>query len=364
MTGYTLNELKISGRGLILAEGFFGTSTGKTANGLVRYSRVLKIVGVIDSQHAGKDAGTVLDGKCANIPIFSRIEEAIHLNPDWLIIGVASIGGRLPSAFRPIVISAIKSGINILSGLHEWLAMDPELKPLAEKHGVRIVDIRRPRPLHEMNQYSALAEKIGCARIPVLGTDGSIGKRTTALILYHALRSLGVKVEFVATGQTGLLQGAEYGVPLDSILGDYMVGELESEIFRAWKEKTPEVILVEGQGSISHPAYVCGSRAIICALKPTGIILQHAPGRKVRNFGKGKIDIPMPKVEKEIELLEIYSGAKTIAITINHENMTPDDVKMYKKWTREELGIPSWDVLVEGGEELALLIKDVCKKMN
>lgn len=362
MAGYTLKQLGISGTAVILSEGFFGTSTGKTGNGLIRVSKVLKIVGVIDSRFTGKDAGEALDGSRMGIPIFGSVQESFKLKPDWLIVGVASIGGLLPPAFRPMVIDAIRSGVSILSGLHEKLSEDEELMALAKQYGARIVDLRKPRPLHEMCQYSALAEKIDCARIPILGTDGSIGKRTTGLILYGSLKSIGVDVEFVTTGQTGLLQGAEYGIPLDSIVGDYMVGELEAEIFRAWQDKHPQVIIVEGQGSISHPAYVCGSRAIVCASKPTHIIVQHAPGRKVRNFGKGTVNIPMPKVQKEIELLKMYSGVDTLAIAINHENMTREEVEEYEGWTRRELGLPSWDVLVEGGDALARLVKERCMK--
>lgn len=360
MAGYTLRQLGISGSAVILSEGFFGTSTGKTGNGLVRVSKALKIIGVIDSNHAGKDAGEVLDGKRNGIPIFGSVQESLGAKPDWLIVGVASIGGRLPPTFRPMVIDAIRSGVGILSGLHEKLSEDEEFTTHAKQYGARIVDLRKPRPLHEMYQYSALAEKIDCARIPILGTDGSIGKRTTGLILYGSLKSIGVGVEFITTGQTGLLQGAEYGIPLDSILGDYMVGELEAEIFRAWQERHPQVIIVEGQGSISHPAYVCGSRAIVCASKPTHIVVQHAPGRKVRNFGKGNVNIPMPKVQREIELLKMYSDADTLAITINHENMTRTEVEEYEAWTRRELEIPSWDVLAEGGDGLARLVRERC----
>lgn len=362
MAGYTLKQLGISGSAIILAEGYFATFTGKTANGLVRLSRVLKIVGVIDSKNAGKDSGEMLDGKRNGIPIFGSLEESLSARPDWLIIGVASIGGRLPAWFRPAVKQAIQAGVNILSGLHEKLSEDKEFTSIAKKKDVRIIDLRKPRSLYEMSQYSALAEKIDCARIPILGTDGSVGKRTTGWLLYGAMSRRGMKAEFVATGQTGLLQGADYGVPLDSLLGDYMVGELEAEIYRAWQEKQPEVIIVEGQGAISHPAYVCGTRAIICASKPTAMVVQHAPGRKVRNFGKDSLGLPMPKIENEIQVLKIYSGSDIIAITINHEGMSEKEVDHYKAWTRRELGLPSWDVLRDGADELALLIKEKCVK--
>src|SRR5207247_406081 len=176
-------------RAVILCDGYFGQNTGKTANGLVRYSKRYTIVGVIDHTKAGRDAGEVLDGKANGIPIVADLKEAIERGePDTLIVGVATFGGYIPQEYRPILREAIE--------------------------------------------------------------------------------------------QTGLIQGSTYGVPLDAIKGDFMVGELESDIVRAYEETKPKAIIVEGQGSISHPAYVCGTRAIINAAMPSGIVMMHAPARK------------------------------------------------------------------------------------
>ncbi|MEM4161293.1 MAG: DUF1611 domain-containing protein [Thermoplasmata archaeon] len=344
---------------VVYCEGKFGTYTGKTANGLVRVSRRFKIRGVIDSTKAGRDAGEVLDGRPEGIPIYSTLEEALVTNPDvkYFIIGVATIGGLLPPEYREVVKNAIQQGLNIVSGLHEYLSEDPELASLAAQHGVKLIDVRKPRPLKEMHQFRNLSKNLGCLRIPVLGTDGSIGKRTTALIVTDALNSAGIKAVFVATGQTGLMQGSEYGVPLDSIKGDYMVGELEAEIVRAWEEKKPDVIIVEGQGSISHPAYVCGTRAIIMASQPTGIICQHAPKREYRNFGKDSLKLPMPDLRKEIAMLEMFSDSKVFAITINHENMTKDEIEEYVKIYERDFCLPCCDVLVHGAAKIVEAIK-------
>ncbi|MGB9636531.1 MAG: DUF1611 domain-containing protein, partial [Thermoplasmata archaeon] len=233
---------------IVYCEGKFGTYTGKTANGLVRYSKRFKICGVIDSRNAGKDAGEVLDGVKKGIPIYPSLESALAdtENVKYFIIGVATIGGLLPPEYREVVKKAIEHKLNIVSGLHEYLSEDKELTALAEKYGINLIDVRKPKPLKEMHQFRNLSKTLQCLRIPVLGTDGSIGKRTTALILTDALNASGIKTVFVATGQTGLMQGSEYGVPLDSIKGDYMVGELEAEIVRAYNEKKPDVIVVEG----------------------------------------------------------------------------------------------------------------------
>jgi uncharacterized NAD-dependent epimerase/dehydratase family protein len=156
----------------------------------------------------------------------------------------------------------------------------------------------------------------------------------------------------VATGQTGLLQGSPYGVPLDSIKGDFMVGELESEIARAFDETRPRVLVVEGQGSVSHPAYVCGTRAIIMASMPSAILMMHAPARRTRTFRRDVVAWPMPTPEEEIEWLEFYAriagGGKVIGIGINHENMTRDQVEQTVRDYEAKYGMPTADPLWHG----------------
>ncbi len=347
-------------RALVLCEGAFGKSLGKTANGLVRRSRRYAIVGVLDSTQAGRDAGEVLDGRPAGIPIFASLKDALSRlpeRPEVLIVGVATFGGYIPKDFRPVIREAIEAGLSVAAGLHEFLADDPEFAALAGRKGVRLIDVRKPRPLRELEQFADRSRHLPCLRIPVLGTDGSIGKRTTALLLTDALLAAGVPTEFVATGQTGLLQGARYGVPIDSIGGDFMVGELEAQIVKAYEENRPKVIVVEGQGSISHPAYVCGTRAILMASMPSGIVLQHAPGRTTRNFRRDVVAWPMPAVEKEIAMLEMFSDSKVIAITINHENLTPDDVHRFEREYEATYKLPTCDVLLDGCDKLVTRIK-------
>lgn len=340
-------------RAVILCDGYFGQSTGKTANGLVRYSKRYAIVGVIDRTKAGGDAGEVLDGRPNGIPIVADLKEALARGtPQTLIIGVATFGGYIPQEYRPAIREAIEQGLNVVAGLHEYLSEDPEFAKLAEAHGVRLVDARKPRPIRESKQFSDLSRKLPCLRIPVLGTDGAIGKRTTALLLTDALTAGGIRATFVATGQTGLIQGSQYGVPLDAIKGDFMVGELESEVVRAYEETKPKVIVVEGQGSISHPAYVCGTRSIIMASMPSGILTMHAPARKTRSFRRDVMAWPMPTLEEEIEWLEFYTriagNGKVFGIGINHENMTRDEVEETVRTCEATHGLPTADPLWHG----------------
>src|SRR2546427_5802635 len=349
-------------RAVILCDGYFGQNTGKTANGLVRYSKRYEIVGVIDRTKAGRDAGEVLDGKPNGIPIVANLREAIdRLAPQTLIVGVATFGGYIPQEYRPILREAIENGLNIVAGLHEYLSEDSEFATLAEAHGVRLVECRKPRPIRESKQFSDLARKLPCLRIPVLGTDGAIGKRTPALLLTDALNAAGVPAAFVATGQTGLLQGSAYGVPLDSIKADFMVGELESEVVRAYDETRARVIVVEGQGSISHPAYVCGTRAIIMASMPSAMLMMHAPARKTRSFRRDVVAWPMPSVDEEIEWLQFYTrrigGGKVVGIGINHENMTREEVEAVVGAYEQKYGIPAADPLWHGCEKFVAAIQ-------
>ena len=347
---------------LILCDGYLGKSMGKTANGLVRYSKRFEIVGVIDSTKAGLDAGEVLnEGKCG-IPVFSSFDESLQKLselPLWLIIGVASIGGYLPKEFRPTIKKAIENRINIICGLHEFLSEDEEYSKLSRKYDVKIIDIRREQKIDKMHQFMNRCETIPAIRIPILGTDSAIGKRTTAIILSDAFNCAGIKTVFVATGQTGLLQGSKYGVPLDAIQGDYIVGELENAIVEAYTQEKPALIIIEGQGSISHPAYVCGTRAIINASRPSGIIIQHAPARKIRNYKKDVLHIPMPDLQKEIQMLELFSNSKVVAITINHENMRDDDITIAENEYEKKFNLPTVDVLKNGCGKLISHIKHI-----
>jgi len=353
---------------LVLCEGSFNRAGGKTAAGLVRHSLRFKILGILDSTMSGEDAGQVLDGKKNGIPIYSSVTDALsrlRKRPDYLIVGVATVGGFLPKSFRPALREAIKNKISIISGLHQWLAQDPELAALAKKHGVTITDIRKEPPLERMHYYRNLASKMNAVRIPVLGTDAASGKRTTAVILAKELNRRGVKTSFVATGQTGLLQGSKYGIPLDAIRGDFVVGELENAIDKAYKAEHPKVIIVEGQGALSHPAYVTGSRAIVSASAPNTVVLQHAPARKYRTYHETEVHIPNGTIDREMELIRCFAGCDVIGITLNHQGMSREEVEQKIEEYEREYGVPVCDVLVDGPGKIAdAIIKRFFPKMS
>lgn len=332
---------------VILTEGFLDGSTAKTSHGLLRYSEKYEILAVIDSQFSGSYTDDIIP-ESEHVPVVEDIS-ALQEDIDTLIIGVATVGGYLPDSFVPHIKDALKRGIDVVSGLHNYLNEDDEFSRLAEEHGAEIHDIRRSPPLDELHYFQNRKEEIDALTIPFLGTDSSVGKRTALLSVYEELERRGRDVCWVATGQTGMLQGSDFGLPLDSITGDYMVGELEEQIWRAWKEENPELILIEGQGSISHPAYVCGSRAILAASQPDGVVLQHAPDREYRHYREDKIQWPMPDVEHECDLIELYSGAEVVSITLNPEDLSEEELEDHKKRYEKRFDVPVTNALKSPG---------------
>ena len=210
------------GQAIVFCEGRFATTYGKTAHGLVRFTRRYRVMSVIDSTLAGRDAGRELDGRSADIPIVADLEEglaaakAANAPATHFVIGVAPDGGMLDPSARAAVADALRKGLRVDSGLHELLSEDAELAALAREHGAVIRDIRRCPPRTELHGFSGKIEEVGALKVAVLGTDSAIGKRTTAWILVQALEKAGRKAELIGTGQTAWMQGARYGIVMDS----------------------------------------------------------------------------------------------------------------------------------------------------
>jgi len=340
---------------VVYCEANFGAIDGKTANGLVRHSEKYRILSVIDSEKAGLDAGVVLGGEPNNIPIHSSLADALaHIGsiPDYFIFGRAPASGMLSSHERGLVLEAIDCGMNIVNGLHEFLNDDPAFAAASAAKNVEIIDIRKPRVIKDLRLFTGRVAKLPCTRIAVLGTDCAIGKRTTSIVLTRTLNDRGIKTVMVGTGQTGLIQGARYGVALDAVPSQFCAGELEAAIIEAFECENPDVIIIEGQGALSHPAYSTSS-FILRGGCPDGVVLQHAPGRRHRcDFDQ----MAMPTPATEIELIQTFSDTKVIGLTINHENMTDAAISAAITRYERELGIPTTDVLTRPTERLAEMV--------
>lgn len=336
---------------IVYCENKFGTMDGKTANGLVRSSRKFDILGVIDSTKVGLDAGEQLVGEKNGIPIFKDLDQALEklkTVPNQFIYGIAPSEAFLKEDERRLLFKAMEHGMNIVNPLHEFFTDDTEFVQHAVQNNVSIHDVRKPALKKDMHLFSGRILNVTTPIIAVLGTDSAIGKRTTAVLLEDALLERGLNVAFIATGQTGLIQGAKYGVAIDAIPSQFMTGEIENQVMKAYENDNPDVIIVEGQGALSHPAYI-SSCGIIRGSRPSAVIIQHAPKREhLGDFSYMK----MPTVQSEIELIENFSKSKVIAITINHENMTDAELNKTISEYENDLQLPTTDALKFGCDKL------------
>jgi len=340
---------------VVYCEGNFGDIDGKTANGLIRHSEKYKILSVIDSEKAGLDSGMVLDNKPNAIPICLDLDDSLTQagsTPDFFIFGMAPSSGMLSKHERGLVLEAMSHGMSIVNGLHEFLNDDPVFAAACLANEVEIVDVRKPRDKKDLNMFSGRIAEVACPIIAVLGTDCAIGKRTTASIIASALNKAGIKTVMIGTGQTGLIQGAQYGVALDAVPSQFCAGELEATIVNAFEVENPDLIVVEGQGALSHPAFSTTS-FILRGSCPDGVVLQHAPRRGTRcDFEK----MAMPTPASEINLIETFADTKIIGLTINHEQMSDDEVNAAITQYEQELGIPVTDALTRSPERLVEMV--------
>ena len=350
-------------KAIVYCAGAFNTPSGKTAHGLVRFTERYQVLAVIDPIYAGKDARGVLDGVLTGIPVVEDLAEAMltagkHGGADVFVIGLAPDGGRLPDDAREVVKQAVQMGLHVDSGLHDFLSDDPIVSAMAKEKNVRIRDIRKPPERKDLHFFSGKIEEVDCLKLAVLGTDSAIGKRTTAWIIVHGLRKAGHKAEMIGTGQTAWMQGAKYSIILDSLINDFVSGEIEHAVHEAWKHEQPDVIVLEGQGSLMNPAYP-GGFELLAAGRPDYVILQHAPKRLEYDGFPGYIMHPL---DHQIKAIEFISGRKVIAVTVNHEMMEPEEIPEACAMITHQTGLPAFDVLHEGPEGLMRRILPLIRK--
>ena len=346
------------GNAIVYCEGAFNTTNGKTAHGLVRRSDRYRILSVVDSGHAGCDAGTLLDGKHLGIPIEPDILSAVRnsleadIEPTHLVVGLAPDGGRLSPLARSDIRRGIRMGLNVDSGLHDFLSEDPEMVDFAESHGVVIRDVRMPPPRDQLHFFTGKIAEVKSLKVAVLGTDSAVGKRTTAWFLIDALRGAGLAAELIGTGQTAWKQCARYGIILDSLINDFVAGEIEHAVWSAWNEASPDVIVLEGQGSLMNPACP-GGYEILAAGRPDVVILQHAPTRREYDGFPGH---RMHGLQRQIDAIETVSGKPVVAITVNHEGIPPGEISGVCRAITEETLLPALDVLRNGAGRLVEIL--------
>jgi uncharacterized NAD-dependent epimerase/dehydratase family protein len=358
-----MNE-PLDGSALVYCEGAFLTPNGKTAHGLVRRTARYRVLAVIDSRHAGRDAGDALDGRENGIPVLGSLEEAIEragaseAPATHFVVGLAPDGGRLGIEARDVVLEAIERGLNVHSGLHDFLTEDSVLVAAAERRGVALRDVRKPPPRDALHFFTGKIEEVDSLKIALLGTDSAVGKRTTAWLLVDALSAAGHPTVLVGTGQTAWMQGARYGVIMDSLVNDFVSGEIEHAVWSAWHDERPRAIVIEGQGSLMNPAYP-GGYEILAAGRPDAVIMQHAPARSEYDGFPG---YPIHPLARQIQAVEVVSDRPVVAVAVNHEGLEVDEVPAACERIRHETGLPASDVLLDGAGELVEALRPLLKK--
>jgi len=260
---------------IVLAHDAFEDGEAKTAEALVEYADV---AAVVDRSAAITTAESVVGPAGRNVPVVSTTADALGYEADAFAIGVAPVGGRLPDAWRTDVQQALEHGLTVLSGLHDFLGEDPEFTQTADAHGAEIHDLRAPP--EEKPIYTAEILDRDATIVLTVGTDCSSGKMTTSLELVHALEDRGVDTAFAATGQTGLMLDPDAGVIVDAVPADFVAGWTEKVALDALDRTGADVVVVEGQGALSHPAYAGVSTGLLHGASPHACVLCHDADRK------------------------------------------------------------------------------------
>ncbi len=334
----------------ILVEGRFDYLYGKTCTATLRY-RPEDVVCCVDSHHEGKTAHDVVS-LGGEIPVVGDVQSALSYRPDTLLIGVATAGGYLPEEMRSGVKTAMNHGLDVVCGLHHFLSDDHELKTLAETNHVTITDLRKtPDPL-PFTKGSWIKRKT-----PVLltvGSDCDTGKMTTAWELKNKLADRGIKASFVGTGQTGILLSGN-GIAIDAVVSDFVAGCVESEIDKA--DHNCDIIIVEGQGSLTHMAYSGVTLGLLHGAMPDLFLMCHEPARQKDTFG-----YPMAPFGKTLELysdlVNIFKHCSYAGISLITHSEPDDSARQTILSTEKSFQLPTDDLIRFGGKRIIDSIVD------
>ncbi len=327
---------------VILTEGHTEPHRAKTASCMIRY-RPEEVLAILDSTQAGKTSRDLLN--VGDVPVVATLAEAADANT--LLLGIAPPGGKVPQPWRAVILEAINRGMNVLSGLHEFVSDDAEFAATAQSRGVTITDVRK-------NAERDVARRIGlrddCLRVHTVGHDVSIGKMVASVEITNALKRRGLDAKFIATGQTGCMVEGD-GCTVDSVVADFVSGAIEKQIL---KHQHHDILLIEGQGSLVHPSYSGVTLGLLHGCSPHAMIMCYEIGRE---FVAGIAGMRIPSLATFIELNErlarvVQPGAKVIGIAMNGRKVTPAEIDAERDRVRAEFGLPACDVIRHGADEL------------
>lgn len=328
-------------RTLILAEGFSADRHyGKTMHGVLRYRRE-DVVAILDSVRAGESE--------AGVPIVADVESALAFGPEVAIVGVATQGGRFPPAWRDLLRRCIAGGLSIENGLHEMLGDDPELRPLADEAAVELRDLRRPPAGLDCATGTNL--EVDARIVLTVGSDCAIGKMTVSLELDRAARKRGIASLFVPTGQTGIAI-AGWGIAVDAVVADFVSGAAERLVVEG-RRRGGELLWVEGQGSLVHPAYSGVTLGLFHGSVPHALVLCHRAGSTEIEGSPGH---PIPPLAELVALHERSSlprrPARVVALALNTAGIDAAAARAAIDAAASETGLPAGDPVRDGAEAL------------
>lgn len=329
----------------ILAPGQFAENA-KTAHGVIGYSAD-ETVAVIDPDYAGKTVRDVVPYLASSAPIVADVASALKFGPTSLLIGTAPQGGKLPAEWRAEILRAIEGGLEIVSGLHDMLAGDPEFAAAARRRGVAIWDVREPP---EVPLFSGAAYDVNAPVMLAVGNDCAVGKMTVMLELARAAREAGARAEFVPTGQTGIMI-AGWGIAVDRVISDFATGASEQLVLEAAR-RDPQYVLVEGQGAINHPAYAPVTLALLYGCAPDALLL-------VADVKRAHIESYGTPVLAYSDLIALHENlcaavkpAAVVGIALNTHGLDAGQAAEEISRAREETSLPADDVVRNGPEAL------------
>ena len=332
----------MSKRYLILAEGRSDDPHyGKTARGVLKYGSD-PVVAILDSTHAGE----TYDG----IPVVARVDDALGLEPDTALVGVATQGGRFPPAWREILKSCIASGLHVENGLHEFLTADAEMVELAARHGVELRDLRKPPP--DLNVPTGENMEVPTTIVLTVGSDCAIGKMTVSLELDREARARALRSQFVPTGQTGIAI-AGWGIAVDAVVSDFIAGATERLVVEGFRRGGEDLLMVEGQGSVVHPAYSGVTLGLIHGSAPHLFVLCHLAGAREVEGYPGH---PLPSLAELVELHERLAlparPARVACVALNTRDLDDDEARDAVAAAEDETGLPADDPVRNGAAKL------------
>jgi uncharacterized NAD-dependent epimerase/dehydratase family protein len=285
--------------------------------------------------------------------VVGAVGQALSLGPEVAIVGTAPRGGGLDPGARGPILACLRAGLDLVSGLHVFLADDPEFRKAAKKSGAGIWDVRRIATAQNVSAGNGCTT--GARSVLLVGTDCNVGKMTSALELSRAAAARGIRSNWAATGQTGMIL-KERGVAVDRVIADFLGGAVEELVNEEGKGK--DLVFVEGQGALVHPGYAAVTLGLMYGVMPDCMIMGHVAGRDALKRLETPVR-PLPELIRLHEnLMAPFKRSPVVGITINTSSMDETAARRALKNTENETGLPATDVVRWGCEPVLRAVLD------